>query len=146
MPVHMADLVENALDTKGVSIQDATVTFLGIAYLENSDDTRNTPAAVLVAALQSRGVTVKLHDPYVKKWEFGPQQVESDIIKAVKNSDCLALVTKHSEYFSLDLDSIQEAMRNPIIVDGRNVFDVKKMESKGFEYRCIGKIGIKKAR
>jgi len=145
MPIHMADLVENALQTRGVSIQDATVTILGIAYLEDSDDTRNTPAATLAAALQIRGATVRLHDPYVKEWEFGPQSVESDITKAAKGADCLALVTKHSEYFSLDLDSIKKVMRTPTIVDGRNVFDIKKVEGKGFEYRCVGKAGIRRA-
>jgi len=144
MPVHMADLVENALQAKGVSIQDATVTILGIAYLENSDDTRNTPAAVLAASLQSRGATVRLHDPYVREWGFGTQEVETDIMVAAKDSDCLVLVTKHSEYFSLDLDGIQKVMRTPTIVDGRNVFDMKTVMDKGFEYRCVGKSGIKR--
>jgi UDP-N-acetyl-D-mannosaminuronic acid dehydrogenase len=146
MPIHMADLVENAVNAKGIALQDANVTILGIAYLEDSDDTRNTPAAPLVATLQSRGAKVRLHDPYVKEWEFGPQKVESDIMKAAKGADCLALVTKHSEYFSLDLDSIKKIMRTPSIVDGRNVFDAKKLENKGFEYRCVGKSGIKRTR
>ncbi|TFH04265.1 MAG: nucleotide sugar dehydrogenase [Candidatus Thorarchaeota archaeon] len=145
MPVHMADLVENALITKKVLIQDAEVTILGIAYLEDSDDTRNTPVAVLAAALQSRGATVRLHDPYVREWEFGPQTIETDIMKAAKDSDCLVLVTKHSEYFSLNLDDIKKVMRTPIIVDGRNVFDMKKITDMGFEYRCVGKSGIKRA-
>ncbi len=144
MPVHMADLVENALQAKGISIQESTVTILGIAYLEDSDDTRNTPAAVLAAALQSRGATVRLHDPYVKNWDFGTQKVETDIMVAAKDSDCLVLVTKHSEYFSLNLDDIQKIMRTPTIVDGRNVFDMKALEDKGFEYRCVGKSGIKR--
>jgi UDP-N-acetyl-D-mannosaminuronic acid dehydrogenase len=144
MPIHMADLVENALQARSVAIQDANITVLGVAYLEDSDDTRNTPAAVLVAALQGRGAKVRLHDPYVKEWEFGPQKIEPDIMKAVKGADCLVLVTKHSEYRSLDLDSIKEVMRTPAIVDGRNVFNMKKLESKGFEYRCVGKQGIKK--
>lgn len=145
MPVHMADLVENALQVKGISMQDATITILGIAYLEDSDDTRNTPAAVLAAALQSRGAIVRLHDPYVKEWEFGPHEIETDIMKAAKDSDCLALVTKHKEYFSLDLDKIRKVMRTPVIVDGRNVFDTKTVIDNGFEYRCIGKRGIKRA-
>ena len=145
MPVHMADLVENALQSRKVSIEDATVTILGIAYLEDSDDTRNTPAAVLAAALQSRGATVRLHDPYVREWEFGSQEVETDIMTAAKDSDCLVLVTKHSEYFSLDLDSIRKVMRTPVIVDGRNVFDMKTVMDKGFEYRCVGKSGIKRS-
>ena len=145
MPIHMADLVQNALQAQDVSLQKATVTILGIAYLENSDDTRNTPSAVLAASLQSRGVTIILHDPYVKEWEFGTQEVETDILKAAKDSDCLVLVTKHSEYYSLNLDDIKKVMRTPIIVDGRNVFDMKTVLDKGFEYRCVGKSGIKRS-
>ncbi len=144
MPVHMSDLVENALWSKGVSIQDAIVTILGIAYLENADDTRNTPAATLAAALMSKGAKVRLHDPYVKSWDFGPQEVEADIMKAVEGADCLALVTKHSEYFTLDLDAIKKAMQTPIIVDGRNVFDQDTVMEMGFEYRCVGKRGIQR--
>jgi len=146
MPIHMADLVENALQARGVSIQDAVVTILGIAYLEDSDDTRNTPAAVLAAALQGRGATVRLHDPYVKIWDFGPQEIDSDLMIAAKDADCLALVTKHSDYFSIDLDGIKKIMRTPTIVDGRNVFNMTTVEDKGFEYRCVGKSGIKRAK
>lgn len=144
MPIHMADLVENALYVKGVSMQDATITILGLSYLENSDDTRNTPAAILTAALQSRGAKVRLHDPYVKGWEFYPHKIETDIIAASTESDCLALATKHREYFTLNLDEIKKVMRTPIIVDGRNVFDTQTVIDKGFEYRCIGKKGIKR--
>ncbi|MHA1961778.1 MAG: nucleotide sugar dehydrogenase [Candidatus Thorarchaeota archaeon] len=144
MPIHMSDLVENALLAKGVSIQDANVTILGIAYLENSDDTRNTPAATLAGSLKSKGATVRLHDPYVKAWEFGPDDVESDVLAAAKGADCLALVTKHAEYYSLDLDAIKKAMRTHVIVDGRNVFDEEIVTAQGFEYRCVGKRGIQR--
>ncbi|MFW9809078.1 MAG: nucleotide sugar dehydrogenase [Candidatus Thorarchaeota archaeon] len=144
MPVHMADLVENALHAKNVSIQDATVAILGIAYLENSDDTRNTPAAVLSAALQSRGANVRLHDPYVKEWEFSPNKIETDIMKVARNSDCLALVTKHDQYYKIDFDALRSVMKTPIIVDGRNVFETKSVLDKGFEYRSIGKKGVQK--
>ncbi|MFW9913702.1 MAG: UDP binding domain-containing protein, partial [Candidatus Thorarchaeota archaeon] len=144
MPVHMSELVENALYTKGVSIQDARVTVLGAAYLENADDTRNTPAATLVGALQAKGAEVNLHDPYVQSWEFGPHEIEKDIMKAAKGSDCLALVTKHQDYFSLDLDKVKAAMRTPVIVDGRNVFNMEEVIAKGFEYRCVGKYGIQR--
>jgi UDP-N-acetyl-D-mannosaminuronic acid dehydrogenase len=144
MPIHMADLVENALQAKGLSIQDATITILGIAYLENSDDTRNTPAAVLSAALQSRGATVRLHDPYVREWEFSAHEIETDIMKAAKDADCLALVTKHQEYYSVDLNALKKVMRTPVLVDGRNVFDTQTVMDKGFEYRSVGKKGVQK--
>ena len=144
MPVHLSDLVENALRAKGLSIQESTITVLGLSYLEDSDDTRNTPAARFISSLQAKGAEVKLHDPYVQFWEYTNHAIERDIIEATKYSDCIALVTKHSEYFSLDLDEIKKVMRNHIIVDGRNVFDRKKVESKGFEYRAIGKVGIQR--
>ncbi|MHA1587733.1 MAG: nucleotide sugar dehydrogenase [Candidatus Thorarchaeota archaeon] len=144
MPTHMANLVANALYAKNVAIRGATITVLGGAYLEDSDDTRNTPAAPLIASLQAKGAEVRLHDPFVREWDFGPLEIERDIMNAAKDSDCLVLVTKHAEYFSLDLDKVKKAMRTPIIVDGRNVFDEDVVTSKGFEYRCVGKRGVQK--
>ncbi|MFX1603924.1 MAG: nucleotide sugar dehydrogenase, partial [Promethearchaeota archaeon] len=145
MPVHMSELVENVLIAKGVSIQGAKVTILGAAYLENSDDTRNTPSATLVAALQAKGADVVIHDPYVRNWDFGPQKLLRDLGEAASGSDCLALVTKHKDYYSLDLGKMKGLMRTATIVDGRNVFDQQVVESEGFEYRCVGKKGIQRA-
>ena len=142
MPFHMALLIEDALSSQGLAIHDANVTILGAAYLENSDDTRNTPAAPLVRVLESKGATVTIHDPHVKKWEFGSHEMEKDLNKAVRNADCLALVTRHREYTELDLESLRNLMRTPVFVDGRNVLDEDYATSKGFEYRGIGKAGI----
>ncbi len=143
MPIHMAELVENALRAKNVSVQNASITILGVAYLEDSDDTRNSPASPLIATLKAKGAEVVLHDPYVRDWDLGPDNVEKDFQKAIENSDCLALVTKHKVYFELDLPEIRKKMRTPTIVDGRNVFDKDEVEQAGFEYRCIGKVGIR---
>jgi len=142
MPIHMASLIEDALRSKGLDIHDANVTVLGAAYLENADDTRNTPTASLVRALESKGATVTIHDPHVREWEFGSHEIESDLTEAVTDADCLALVTKHREYTQLDLESIRDLMRTPILVDGRNVLDEEDVISKGFEFRAIGKAGI----
>lgn len=144
MPVHMALLIEDALGKSGVKIQDATVTILGIAYLENSDDTRNTPALALSNALESRGARVVLHDPYVQVWDLGPHEIERDLNIAARNSDCLALVTKHREYFDIDFAKLGKLMRTKTLVDGRNVYDEESIESHGFEYRAIGKAGLRK--
>jgi UDP-N-acetyl-D-mannosaminuronate dehydrogenase len=84
---------------------------------------------------------MRLHDPHVREWDFDSLEIERDIMMAAEGSDCLVLVTKHKEYYSLDLDKIKSTMRTPTIVDGRNVFDQEKVESNGFEYRCVGKSG-----
>jgi UDP-N-acetyl-D-mannosaminuronic acid dehydrogenase len=142
MPVHMAVLVEDVLEKRNVPINGATVTVLGIAYLENADDTRNTPAAAFITALEEKGARVVLHDPYVREWDLGPHKIERNLRKAAKNSDCLALVTKHKDYLKLDFDDLKRLMRTPTLVDGRNVFDGNIVRSRGFEYRAIGKNGI----
>lgn len=59
--------------------------------------------------------------------------------EALKNSDCLVLVTAHDEYKKLSLKKIKKLMRTLVIVDGRNVFDRKECEKEGFVYRGIGK-------
>ncbi len=144
MPVHMALLIEDALEKKGVKIQNATVTILGIAYLENSDDTRNSPAQALIKALELKGVKVVLHDPYVRVWDLGPHEIERDLDVAASDSDCLALVTKHRDYLDLDFQKLGEKMRTRTFVDGRNVFKEEKLHRYDFEYRAIGKAGLKR--
>ncbi|MFW9789247.1 MAG: nucleotide sugar dehydrogenase [Candidatus Thorarchaeota archaeon] len=144
MPVHMTFLIEDALEKKGTKIQDATVTILGIAYLENADDTRNTPALALINTLEAKGAKVVLHDPYVQDWDLGPHEIERDIYKAAKDSDCLALVTRHIDYKDIDFTKIGEVMRTRTLVDGRNLFEEGKVISHGFEYRAVGKAGLRK--
>ncbi len=143
MPVHMAELVEDALKNRGVKIQDATVTILGIAYLENSDDTRNTPALLLIKTLEAKGVKVVLHDPYVQVWDLGPHEIKRDLHNAVRGSDCIALVTKHNDYHDIDFDKIGDLMRTRTLVDGRNLYNENEVTAHGFEYRAIGKSGLK---
>ena len=143
MPIHMASLIEEVLEKKGVKIQNATVAILGIAYLENSDDTRNTPALTLINTLQEKGAKVVLHDPYVQTWDLGPQEIVRDLYAAAKGADCLALVTRHKDYNNLDFAKLGETMRTRTFVDGRNVYKGEQVVQYGFEYRAIGKVGLK---
>ncbi|MFW9956379.1 MAG: nucleotide sugar dehydrogenase, partial [Candidatus Thorarchaeota archaeon] len=143
MPIHMASLIEDALEKKGVKIQGAKVTILGVAYLENADDTRNTPALTLINTLEAKGAKVVLHDPYVKDWDLGPHKIERDLYTAAKDSDCLALVTKHRDYIDVDFDKLKQVMRTHTLVDGRNVYEKAKLVALDFEYRAVGKAGLR---
>ncbi len=145
MPIHMSLLVEDALRARGKEVLNSVVTILGAAYLENSDDTRNTPAAPLVAALTAKGADVRIHDPFVREWEFGLHDILEDFDTAIQGSDCLALVTKHNEYLSLDFARVKSLMRTPAVVDGRNALDRKDLEAMGFEYRAVGKAGVRRS-
>ncbi len=137
MPAHLSDLCEEALRASGRDIYGCKVTILGAAYLENSDDTRNTPAIPLMRNLEVLGIQVSIHDPHVKTVE-GIRPLD-DVYEAVESSDCIAIVTAHDEYKDLDLDRIKKLMRTPIVVDGRNILDGKTCHSKGFTYWSVGR-------
>lgn len=136
MPLHMTDLCEEALRQAGRRVYGSVVTVLGAAYLENSDDTRNSPALRLIRELDILGVTIVVHDPYVR--ELDGIEPLKDLEKALKGSDCIALVTAHDEYKKLDLDWVKGLMRTPIIVDGRHVFNREQSVQKGFIFRGVG--------
>lgn len=137
MPDHMVRLVEEALAEARREVRGARVAVLGIAYLEDSDDIRNTPAQPLINALRARGASVIAHDPFV--WGYEGEELTRDLDEALRGADCLALVTKHQMYFELDLEHVKGLMRTPVIVDGRNVFSAKAYREAGFIYRGIGK-------
>jgi len=137
MPDHMACLVDEALAEAGRELKGSRVTVLGLAYLEDSDDVRNTPAEPLIHTLRGRGAWVVAHDPYV--WGYEGEELIRDVDEALRGADCLALVTKHQMYFGLDLEHVKGLMRTPVIVDGRNVFNAQACREAGFVYRGIGK-------
>jgi UDP-N-acetyl-D-mannosaminuronic acid dehydrogenase len=132
----MSDLCEEALRQAGRQIYGSTVTVLGAAYLENSDDTRNSPALRMIRELDVLGVTAVVHDPYVR--ELDGLVPLKDLEEALKGSDCIAIVTAHDQYKKLDLDRVKGLMRTPIIVDGRHLFNREDCIAKGFIFRGIG--------
>ena len=135
--ISVAFLLSESLEEKGVELPDAKIVILGVAYLENSDDTRNTPAYSLIANLSAYGTEIIAHDPYVR--DFPEAELTKDLMGAAKGADALLLVTKHAEYYEMDLSKLKKTMRTPIIVDGRDVVDPKKAADAGFVYKGIGK-------
>ena len=136
MPAHMVELLAEGLAEAGRSLAEAKVAILGVAFLENSDDTRNTPSQQLYELLQERGAQPVLHDPYVRDFEL---PFTRDLTEAVEGADALALVTRHKEYLALSLELIKRLMRTPVLVDGRNAFDKASCERAGFIYKGVGK-------
>jgi UDP-N-acetyl-D-mannosaminuronic acid dehydrogenase len=157
MPAHMLVLVEEALAAAGQPLAGARVAVLGVAYLEDADDTRNTPAVPLIQGLRERGAEVVAHDPYVSEhewqlaWAGEPAAaLVADLEAALAGADCAVVMTRHKPYRDLaaganpggeGLEWIKARLRRPVIVDGRNVFDRAACERAGFVYRGIGKGG-----
>jgi len=140
MPYHALELVKKSLEEKKVPLSEATVVVLGVAYLENSDDTRNTPARPLIHALEREGVKeIRAHDPYVRAREFPYLPIQTDLDEVMKGADCLVIATKHKEYYDMDPKKVVSLMRTPIIIDGRNVLEKEQWEKAGILYKGIGK-------
>lgn len=137
MPHHMSDLCEAALREAGKRIYGSKIAILGLAYLENADDTRNSPAFMLVKALEVLGAQPIVHDPYVKSSEG--VVLTGDIEEALRDADCAAVVTAHNEYLTINLDAIKKLMQTPIIVDGRNIFNKQECLDKGFIFKGVGR-------
>jgi UDP-N-acetyl-D-mannosaminuronic acid dehydrogenase len=144
MPAHMLTLIEEALAEAGRELAGVKVALLGVSYLENADDTRNTPAAALAKLLLARGVKVVAHDPYVRQpdWKrvLGDGHdvpLTTDLDVALRGANCAALVTRHREYETLDLQWMKDVMHVSALVDGRNVFDPGECE--GAVFRAVGK-------
>jgi UDP-N-acetyl-D-mannosaminuronic acid dehydrogenase len=136
MPVHTVNLIEEGLNQAGKEIKDSKIAILGVAFLENSDDTRNTPAKDLYDILEKKGAKPILHDPYVRDFEL---PFTKAIDEAIDNSDAIVTVTKHKDYYNLDFNNIKNKMRTKVIVDGRNMFNKTKCEGLGFIYKGVGK-------
>jgi UDP-N-acetyl-D-mannosaminuronic acid dehydrogenase len=136
MPAHMKELIEEALKEKSLRLRDAKLTLLGVAFLENSDDTRNTPAEPLYQLLEGQCKDIIAHDPYVKEYET--MKITQNLSKAVNDSDCLIVVTRHKEYLSIKPATLKKQMNTPIIVDGRNIFSQEECLKLGFSFRGVG--------
>jgi len=115
MPRHVADLVVDALRAAGKDIGGARVAVLGYAFLEDSDDTRNSPSAALVQWLQEMGARVAIHDPYVPPYQ-------GDLRERVLGCDAVVIMVRHSQYLRLNPQELLSWLSSPVVVDARNVF------------------------
>ena len=136
MPTHMVSLVEEGLTEAGQKLEGAKIAILGVAFMENSDDARNTPSQPLYELLTKKGAKPVLHDPYVRDFDL---PFTTDLNEAIEGADAVVIVTRHNEYLNLDLSLVIHKMRTPVLVDGRDVYKKEECEKLGFIYRGVGK-------
>lgn len=131
MPGHVVGLIANALAEHGVTMQGARVCVLGYAYLENTDDARNSPSAALVRYLHDRGAETVVHDPWIPS-------CATDMWEAIRNADAVVIMVAHDCYRDLDPPRLCRMLRKPVVVDGRRVLDSEAARKAGLSYRAVG--------
>jgi UDPglucose 6-dehydrogenase len=120
-----------------------TVAVWGLAFKPKTDDMREAPSIPLLRALLDAGATVQAYDPEATKIArgiFGDRvDYTSTNYDALKDADCLAIVTEWNEFRRPDFTRMKSLMREPIIFDGRNLFTPEQMKQNGFVYYSIGR-------
>ncbi|MDD2787559.1 nucleotide sugar dehydrogenase [Methanoculleus sp.] len=139
MPEHMVYLTVEGLRRAGKPLAGATVTLLGWAFIQNSDDARNTPSEPYLAVMKEAGAEVRVHDPFVD--QYPGIEVSHDLDETLVGADAVVVFTAHHHYASLDPARTKElsGREHPVIVDGRNVVDPDAFIRAGFVYKGIGR-------
>jgi UDPglucose 6-dehydrogenase len=136
------DKIAQAVD--GVAGREIAV--LGLAFKPNTSDVREAPALYLCRALASQGARLRVFDPVAM--EEGLAQLSdvapalrpaADAYDAADGADAVVIMTEWNEFRSLDLDRLKSLVRQPVIVDTRNILDAAQVRALGFSYLCTGR-------
>jgi UDPglucose 6-dehydrogenase len=120
-----------------------TIAVWGLAFKPKTDDMREAPSVTLINALLEAGAQVKAYDPVAKNEArriFGSKvALNDDPYGVVKGADALAILTEWNEFRSPDFPLLKDSLSEPVIFDGRNLYNPDSLERQGFVYYCIGK-------
>ena len=135
----MADRVLTAL---GGSAKDKTVAALGLTFKPNTDDMRDSPSLAILPALQKAGATIRAFDPegMAEAKKLMPDLTYCrDAYDCMSGADAVAIITEWNEFRNLDLIRMKQLLRQPAVVDLRNVYNPAEMAEAGFRYTSIGR-------
>jgi UDPglucose 6-dehydrogenase len=123
-------------------LKDKTIGVLGLAFKQNTDDVRLSPAIDLCHRLQKEGAKLRVHDPKaMEKAKAVLKDVEyvENMNDVAEGCDALVIATEWPQFKKLNLDKARKVLTHPILFDGRNLFDAAEMEQLGFIYKSIGR-------
>ena len=127
----------------GQNLTGKTFALWGLAFKPKTNDMRESPAITIIEALIAHGAKVVAFDP--KAMETAKEIFSNKIsyaknaYEALKNADGLLILTEWNEFRRPDFEKVKSLLKTPVIIDGRNLYDGKRLKAKGIEYICIGK-------
>lgn len=137
--------ITKILQRFGMNLASMTFGVWGLTFKPKTNDMRMAPSITIINALLGFGARIKVYDP--KGFEqaknvFGDRVIyANNSYDALKDADCMLLLTEWNEFRRPDFDRIKGLMKSPVIFDGRNQYDAERLKQRGFEYHCIGKRG-----
>jgi UDP-N-acetyl-D-mannosaminuronic acid dehydrogenase len=139
MPNHIVAKTLEMLEKAGKNVKNAKITVLGTAYKKDIADSRQSPSQPIIQKLLESGAKIVTYDPHCRE-SFGAEKANS-LKEAVRNSDCILILTDHTEFKQqLNLGEMREIMNpNPIIVDARAIVNFEEATKLGFKYYGLGR-------
>ena len=131
-----------ARELLGGSLSGKTIALLGLAFKQNTDDTRESPSLAVARALMNQGASVKAYDPVASDnalRELPSLAICDSPYAAADESDALLVLTPWNEFKQLDMRRVLRCMRQPNIIDGRNMYNPDELKALGFVYRGVGR-------
>ncbi len=132
----LTDLCNGKLEGKVVALW-------GLAFKPETDDMREATSLVMIDLLVKSGCKVRVYDPAAmnecRRRVGNVVEYAGDMYEAVQNADALIMLTEWQEFRMPNWSRVGKAMNGNIVIDGRNIYDVKEMREAGFEYSCIGR-------
>ncbi len=140
-------LVDKIVARFGEDLTGRCFALWGLAFKPNTDDMRDAPSRVIVAELARRGASLRAYDPVAMdeaRRVMGDQPRLSFVTsqaEALQGADALVVITEWKEFRNPDFDAIKAALKQPVIFDGRNLYEPAFMRALGIEYRGVGRGG-----
>ena len=135
-------MAERVIAACGDSVAGKTVAVLGVAFKPNTDDMRDAPSLDIVPTLQAAGARVRAYDPEgMTEAKSLLKDVEwcDDAYATLPQADAVVIITEWNEFRLLDLKRIKSLMKQPVMVDLRNIYNPEEMAQAGFDYTCVGR-------
>jgi len=135
-------MAEKVVAHCGGSVQGKTIAVLGLTYKPNTDDMREAPSLKIVPALQAAGATIRAYDPEgmreARKLLEGVAWCDN-AYETLEGADALVIITEWNAFRALDLRRMKAAMKSPVMVDLRNIYNPAEMLAAGFRYASVGR-------
>lgn len=127
----------------GGDLKGKTIAMWGLAFKPETDDMREATSLVTISLLLEAGCTVRVYDPVAMnecRRRIGDKVFYAkDMYDAVLDADALLMLTEWKQFRLPSWGVVNKSMKNPLIIDGRNIYDVEELKQNGFEYYCIGR-------
>jgi len=135
-------MVAKVIEALNGEVGNKTVAILGLAFKPETDDMRDSPTIPLIKGLQKLGAVIRAYDPGAienAKRIFENVTYCGDAYETAEGADALVIATEWNEFRALNLGRVKSHLKQPLIIDLRNVYDPQRMKAEGFTYISVGR-------